>query len=458
MIGRFASRTAKDAGVGLRLYKGDVGAVNQQSEHLSDAQIEDYGDLTSGAGRDAEGKVESHLAECSSCRSRVLDFQRTHMGLLPDSNPGDSRFATSSGKPGAAEPNLLADTKVKTDSTPDCPNESDIRDLAAGLLSEGRAAELTQHAATCDHCGPLLREYAEDFSDEFSQEEQGALEQLGSASPEWLQQTAQKMMRAAGETGAGAGAAKAAGKSRKADKTSAFAAPSPHRSSFWKWALIPATAAVCVLVAFGVWYRYVRDTPEKVEKMMAQAYTEKRTIEMRWPGAAYSNYKQTRSGDAESLLNSPATLRQAANLIDSQLTKNTDDPVWLLLSARLNILDWRYKPALAALDKIEDDKVINSPKFSMTRAFALYEQAEWEPERKDQTYGEVINLLGKVLQGSPDDPIALHNRALACEKIHAYECAIADYEHLLTTDSGSRWSGEVRDHLNRIKEKKTLGP
>jgi tetratricopeptide (TPR) repeat protein len=440
--------------------------VNQQSEHLSDAQIEDYGDLPSGAGPDTEGKVEQHLAECSSCRSRLLDFQRSHMGLLAGSRVEVSPFTTSSQDLEAAEPSLLADKNVKTDSTPDCPNESDIRDLAAGLLPGDRAAGLTHHAAACDHCGPLLRSYAEDFSDAFSQEERAALEQLGSASPAWLQQTAQKMMSAAGvqtsdvaTTGSetlGTEAAPATGKPRKADKTSALIAP-PRRSSFWKWALIPATAAACALIAFGVWYRYVRETPEKVEKLLAQAYTERRTLEMRFPGTAYSNYKQTLSGDSESLLNSPESLRQAANLIDSQLKKNPDDPLWLLLSARLNLLDWRYKPALAILDKIQDAEVVDSADMRMTRALALYEQAQWEPERKDQTYGEIINLMGKTLQETPDNSTALFNRALACEKIHAYECAITDYQRFLKQKDQEGWSGEAKDHLNRIEEKKTSG-
>lgn len=380
--------------------------MNQQSEHLSDAQIEEYGNQDSAAEPETTGWVETHLDDCPLCRGRVLDFQRTRFALLPD-------------------------PKVKTVPTSDCPSEDDLRNLAAGLCSEPIAQKLKAHAATCDHCGPLLREYTEDFSDNFTPEEQAVLDQLNSASPKWQRQTARKMLKPP---------------------------PSPRRIFSWKWIVMPSAAATaCAVLALGIggiWYAQ-RDTPEKAEKLLEQASTDHRTLEMRFPGAAYSSYKQTLSGDSESLLNSPESLRQAANLIDSQLKKNPDDPRWLLLSARLNILDWRYKPALAILDKIEDPKVVNSPNMRMTRALALYEQAQWEPERKDQIYGEIINLMGKTLQETPDNSTALFNRALACEKIHAYECAITDYERLLKQKDQEGWADEAKDHLNRIKEKKT---
>lgn len=41
----------------------------------------------------------------------------------------------------------------------DCPKDDDVNwfELAAGLWPELKAAQLIQHAALCDHCGPMLR-------------------------------------------------------------------------------------------------------------------------------------------------------------------------------------------------------------------------------------------------------------------------------------------------------------
>jgi tetratricopeptide (TPR) repeat protein len=387
----------------------------KQSEHLSNAQIEQYGKRGPGAGPETEAWVDQHLDDCSSCRSRVLDFQRTRFALLPNQ-------------------------KVNTVPSSNCPSEDDLRNLAAGLYPDPKAAQLKAHSATCGHCGPLLQEYTEDFSDESSPDEQAFLNQLRTASPEFREQKARKMFE-------------------QEIPPKNLVIPEPVPSTDWrrffsrKWILIPATAVI-VLIAVGIWYLQ-RDTPEKAEKLLAQASSDRRTLEMRFPGAAYSSYEQTLSGDSESLLNSPDSLRQAANLINSQLKKNPEEPHWLLLSARLNLLDWRYKPALAILDKIDDPKIIGSADMRMTRALALYEQAQWEPERKDQSYGEIINLLGKTLQSAPDDTTALFNRALACEKIHAYECAAADFRHFLEHDAGTGWGAEASDHLKKIEEKKT---
>jgi hypothetical protein len=398
---------------------------------------------------------------------------------------------------------------VNTASTPDCPSQDALRQLAAGLLANNVAHKLTNHAATCDHCGPLLRVYTEDFSEDFSPQEQAVLAKLQSSSAEWQRKTAQEMILAAAAVNAPVISANQAASFAKENATTAKENPSPGdniggprknpspasedagitsqdagitsqdagvtsvtagtatslpkksssdpgwKPGFWKWALIPAATAACAAIAFGIWYTQ-RDTPEKVEKLLAQAYTEKRTMEMRIPYAAHADFKQKRSGESESILNLPPSLRKSAELIDLQLEKNPDNPTWLLLQARFELLEWNYKQALVALAKIEDTKVIDSPEMSMTRALALYEQAELESERRDQAYGEVVNLTGKIIQHTPDDPVALFNRALACEKIYAYECAIADYEHLLKIGPGNGWDQEIQDHLNRIREKKTL--
>jgi tetratricopeptide (TPR) repeat protein len=130
---------------------------------------------------------------------------------------------------------------------------------------------------------------------------------------------------------------------------------------------------------------------------------------------------------------------------------NPDDPKWLMLSARLDLLDWRYKSALSTLNKIDDQNVEDSPEFRLTRSLALYQKAEIEHD--PQSYGQVVDLLGKTLQKSPDDPVALFNQAVACEKLFMYECAVSDYDHFLKVDPNSGWAGEAREHLDYLKKK-----
>jgi len=432
-----------------------VGKLDKQSEHLTDAQIEQYGLRTTGpAGTSQDQHLEAHLAECESCGGRVLAASRPALTKVSD-------------KP------------VTNAARPDCPSEDQLRDLAAGLCRPEQAPAILQHVAQCDRCGPILRMFTEDFDEDLTTlpaEDQDILGKLKSSSPSWqtnlvreVQSRSAARAQAAGQqtsnaeslveslkkgaTGSGSSAG-ATGSGSKSPDSQPGIVPRPSRFRL-RWLLVPATAAACAAIAFSVWYNQ-RETPEKVEKLLAQAYTEQRTMEMRWPGAAHADFKQTRSGETASLLNSPEALRKAASAIADRLKKNPDDPKWLLLSARLDLLDWHYKSAMATLNKTEGQKNSDPRSVRMTHALALYEQAESEPERQAQSYGRIIDLMGKTLQSEPNDSVALFNRAVACEKTYAYECAIADYESLLNASKNSDWLAEARDHLTRIKEKKNL--
>jgi tetratricopeptide (TPR) repeat protein len=406
--------------------------VNQQSEHLSDAQVEQYGKRSSGAGPETVAWVEGHLDDCPLCRSRVLDFQRT-------------RFA------------LLLEPQVKTVPTSDCPSENDVRNLAAGLCPEPLAQKLRAHIATCNQCGPLLQEYIENFSNDFSSEEQALLNQLSSSSPEWQKQTAREMLKQAA-----AGSSTTVDKAVSAISDQHVSAPGPSAKSLakagrrlllWKWIMAPVAAAACAILAFSIWYTQ-RDTPEKVEQQLAQAYTENRALEMRIPHAKYADFNQRRSGESESRLNSPASMNQAITSISEHLKKEPDNPQWLMLSARFDLLDWNPKSALTTLDQITEPQLTASPEYLMTRALALYEEAEIS--QKNQDYDLAVELLSKALQKSPDDPVLLFNRAVGCEKILAYECATGDWVRFLQVEKDPKWLSEGRSHLDKLKEKKTL--
>ncbi|HEX7286180.1 MAG TPA: hypothetical protein VF532_08360 [Candidatus Angelobacter sp.] len=338
---------------------------------------------------------------------------------------------------------------------PDCPPEDTLRDLAAGLTPPDQAAPLIQHAAQCDHCGRILRMYAEDFSDDLTPEDQAVLSKLKSASPKWQKKLVRDLL----------------------GSQSVAAADTPSRSIFklpwFRWLLVPATAAVVVAAVALFISQQQRenslstgpsptastnvDTQRQVEKLLAQAYTEQRTIEMRIPYASHSDFNQTRSGEPGSLLSSPESLRKAADEIASQLKRNPDDPQWMMIRAKLDLADWRYKSAFSTLDKIDDAKVLESPEFLLTRSLALYEKAEAE-HNGAQLYGQAVDLLTKVLERNPDDPVALFNRALACEKIPAVDCASTDWEHLIKVEKDPSWKAEIAQHIEHIQQKKKLGP
>jgi hypothetical protein len=409
-----------------------VGAVNEQSEHLSNAQIENYGDRTSGAEPDADREaelVEAHLQDCSSCRSRLLDFQRAHFALL-------------------ADPKQPTDHTVNPASTPDCPSEDDLRQLAAGLLPEAVGDKLTRHAAICDHCGPLLRIYTEDFSDDFSQEEQAVLSSLQSSSAQWQKKTAQQMLGAARATAAGvrAGASATEVNAGMAIAVSPARGPSALTSRsplFWKW-IIPAATAACTLIALSIWYSQ-RDTPEKVEKLLAQAYTEQRTMEMRWPGAEHSAVK-LKLGSANT--DQPIELLEAQHAIDRHPAKES----WILETASLAILKRRPASAIHLLEPIAGDSS-NCSRCMLILAIA--EVMEGDSTGNVGNYEHALKLLTNIPSLSPDFNVAIYNRALVFERLGRTSDAIADWQTFARIEKDPDWASDGNQRLHSLR---TLAP
>jgi tetratricopeptide (TPR) repeat protein len=380
--------------------------VNQQAEHLSNAQIEQYGKRASGAGSETEAWVEQHLDDCSSCRSRVLDFQRTR---------------------------LLPDPKVNKVSTSDCSSEDDLRNLAAGLYPDPKATQLKAHATTCERCGPLLQEYIEDFSDEISPEEQTFLNQLRTSSPEFREQKAREMFER-----------------EITKKNSVTEEPVPatdwRRFFSWKWIMVPAAAAVA-LIAVGIWYLQ-RDTPEKVEKLLAQAYTEQRTMEMRWPGAEWAQrLPQERGGATEQ----PSTLFDAKSSILKNLKKNSEDWRWLHELGAEALLEHHLDEAVADLRhalRIRPDSTVTM----LDLAIAHFQRGKATQNSDD--YRQAVELLGKVIEAEPNNIVALFNRAILYEEMSPplYDLAIQDWERYLGLDQKGPWHNEAQNRKSRLEQ------
>jgi cytochrome c-type biogenesis protein CcmH/NrfG len=481
--------------------------VTEQSGHLSSAQIENYGIRTSGAGPetdqpDEEPRVEAHLAGCPSCRNRLLDFHRSHFALLATSADSSS-----------VESKQPEDPQVRTASTPECPSEDALRQLAAGLFpgfstgksaglssdlsadlsTDALAAKLIQHAATCDHCGPLLRTFTEDFSDDFSPQEQAVLTDLQSSSPAWQKQTSRQMLQASGVQASGVQASgvqasgvqaasmstaetsvartnhagtSPAGRSAAciaASETAATAktdnktdnkpdkkpsAERPASSSlgrkpfFWKWALIPATAAVFAVAAFSIWYTQ-RDTPEKVEKLLAQAYTEQRTMEMRWPGAEYGPIREPR-GSENSRFSRPEALAQASKILATRNPTSSDRAAWLRARAELEMLQGSNEQAIPILSQALEIRSDSIPVL-LDSANAYFQRGMHSDSRAD--IDQSIEILEKIIKKHPGNREAVFNLGTAYMAAKSWNRAAATWIRYLQLDSEGQWAAEARQKL-----------
>src|SRR5258708_15605435 len=207
-----------------------------------------------------------------------------------------------------------------------------------------------------------------------------------------------------------------------------------------------AGIAVVVLVAW-IGLRTLR--PPSAEQLLAQAYTERRTLEVRISGAKYAHMRVERSAGG-STLDKSSSLLKAEALISDKLSKNPSDPEWLQARARADLLDGNYESAIKSLQRALETQP-DSPSLLTDLGSAYFMRAESANRPID--YGNAIESLGKALAKSPDDPVALFNRALACERMFLYTQAVEDWEHYLRIDPQGEWADEARHHLAAVQQK-----
>jgi CHAT domain-containing protein/tetratricopeptide (TPR) repeat protein len=337
--------------------------------------------------------------------------------------------------------------------TPDCPPDPVWIELAAGL----RPAESEQyidHASQCDHCGTLLRLSVEDFTASTTTDEDLFLSSLSSSNPTWQAVLAQKLVqkepqqrpsneKAIAQLGGLNEKFEPPAESSRPGSTSTSTSPWP-KWFFYRPKLILAAATLIVLAIAG-WLTMPLLHPS-AQRLLAQAYTERRTMEMRIPGAQYAPLRVER-GDARSNLDKPESLLRAEALIGQKLVQHPNDPTWLQYKARADLLDGNYEAAIKSLNRALDTYP-NSPSLLTDMGSALFLQAEGT-----NSDGNATQWFSQALTLSPHDPVALYNRAIASEKTHLYLQAVDDWKNYLVVDSKSSWANEARERLAQIQRK-----
>lgn len=372
------------------------------NEHLS---IQEMERLTSADADTATGALEDamrHLESCDDCRFRLLGVE------LPEKLSS-----------GGAE------------RTSECPAEKVWLNLAVGLLPQSEVPSLLGHAVKCGYCGPLLKIAIEDLAMDFTPEEEARVKTLESAKPKWQEELIGKIRGAAGLS----------------------SAESPKRTLVWWPKLAWASLAIFVILGSTLIYlQRMHDHDDDPNDLLAQAYTEQRTIELRLPSAKYAPPRVKR-GSQDTIIARPASLMKAELLIKLNLQKDPHNPRWLQAEGRAELLEGKYAVAVETFRKALDADPMSSS-LKSDQAIAYFERAESGGLNED--YGNSVELLGQVLEANPNNAVALFNRAIVYEHIHFYNESIGDFEQYLKLDPSGDWAGEAKRLLEeaRLKLKK----
>jgi tetratricopeptide (TPR) repeat protein len=308
-----------------------------------------------------------------------------------------------------------------------CPEVGEWLRLADGDLPPNKKESLLAHAALCTGCLARLRESQRALSDDISPEEAAELKQFTSTTPQWQRRLALELA----QTSHG---------SNNAGKLLHFA-----------W-LSGAVAAVLVLgLTVALWWRHATAP----EKLLAEAYSQSRTFDLRIPGAGFAAVmppSHLRGGATD---REPAPLLTARAEIARSLEQSPADPHWLQMQARAEVLDERYDGAIDILDRLLAAGPVTSS-LLLDDGTAYYMRGTASGSENDRA--TALDNLRRADELAPNDPVVLFNEAIVMEDRGQVMNAVETWNRYLKFEHDPRWQDEGRrrlqsleDKLNRIK-------
>jgi len=378
--------------------------VNHVGPHLT---LDEF-DRLLVATSPVDPRVQAHLEDCAECRRRYALHREIDQML---------RMTMDEARAGTGA----------------CPPAEHWSFLAAGVLPSAEAETLHRHAAACPACSRRLREGQEDLQADLTAAERLTVAGLASSREEWQAVLSRRLLEQARSL-------QSPSQARAAVQSHAFA---------WAGAGRPWLRAAVLLVACAAgWFWWTQHREVSTPTLLARAYAQQRTLQLRFSGGLYGPLRQQRGAvDGSAVERSPDLLEAEARLARA-LGAAPDDAALLDAKARADLLEWHAEAALASLQRALA-VAPESPDIKTDLAAAYFERAEMGAA---QDYGAAAQTLGEVLAVHPDDAVARFNRAIVYEQLTLYGEAVADWQRYLRGDAHSPWADEARAHLQQDEQ------
>lgn len=387
--------------------------------HLNDDQLERLLQTGLGGSTHYENEPEAtkndrvHLAECDLCRKALQDREEAMARLR--------RIRIQ--HPSVAGPH--------------CPEEHVWYSVAAGIPSPEQERHL-RHAIQCEHCGPLLRQAAEDMADEETDQETAQMNTLASATGRWQSETARTLRQAA--------------RAQSSSTVGQQTPPSPWQYLFRSRILILASCFVLVITAAVlVAWIYFRQEPDV---LIQRAFVEKRTIDFRFEGVPYASLRQERgSPGGLERMQRPALLEAEAETAH-ELKLHPEDVRWLQASGRANLLEDDPNSAQLAVSLLEKAHRLapDNDSVSIDLASAYMLRSDLAPVEMDR--GRAIEILKPLAESRRGGETAQWNYALAEERAHLWSNAVAEWQNFLDRYPHSAWATEAQANLQADQKRR----
>lgn len=323
---------------------------------------------------------------------------------------------------------------------PLCADEESWRRIASGEMRDDAAQLLIEHAAECRRCGGILHFWTSILTKEQTAEESTALAKLASAKPGWQERITKQLAE-----------------SRPSSSSS--------RSRLLWPVSIGSAAALAASIFFVFFYRSFNTQPSP-ERLLAEAYTGQRIMDARIPLAGFAAVVPShhqRAAGSSSTLNDSVPLLEARAAINQALMKTPEDPHWLLLQARSDLLGENYDAAIDTLKRLLAVDPANVPALTdLASAYIMRSKAT--DVASDQA--TALDYLEQAKRIDPNNTVVLYNEAVVLGDLFQYNNAIEVWKKFLSVEHDPAWLADGKRRMaeinarqaQKIKEQSRLDP
>ena len=339
-----------------------------------------------------------------------------HKTTQPEGTGDDNRLA-------AAFEELLAGGSARGGTLPEsgaCPEPGEWLRLACDEVHGAEADALVAHAAACAACAVRMRLSMQTLAGDAGMEDALARGEMESYTPEWQHRLAVELAHTPRRT-----------KSRKF-------------TGLLVWA--GAGLAATVLLAVGVvWWQH-ENSPEH---LLAEAYTQSRTFDLRMPEAGYAQVTPNQHLRGGAMDNEQPRLLEARARIERQLQHSPQDPHLLQMEARADVLAEQYDSAIDILDRLVAAGPV-TPGLLLDDASAYFQRGTATGSENDRA--TALDYLRRADEMAPDDPVVLFNEALVMEDRGQVMNAVETWNRYLNFERDPRWLAEGQRRLSALQE------
>jgi tetratricopeptide (TPR) repeat protein len=221
----------------------------------------------------------------------------------------------------------------------------------------------------------------------------------------------------------------------------------PRRTQrFYLWAGAGAAAALLLAAGVAGWWS-IHNTPER---LMAEAYSQSRIFELRMPGAEYADVTPQQHLRGSDTGRESSRLLDARSRIEKHLESSPDDPHWLQLEARADVLEEKFDPAIDILDRLLAAGPVTSS-LLVDDAVAYYQRGGATGSENDRA--TALEYLRRADELAPDDTLVLFNEAIVLEDRGELMNAIETWNRYVQFERDPRWLADGRRRLQALEQK-----